>query len=99
MITKYDTLSASPHQLSTNLVNESVILELQAGTYFSVNDVGAAVWNYLQQPRRVADVIAHIGNKYEVSADQAEVEILNFLQNLVDKGLAIVEHGGTGQDP
>ena len=99
MITKYDTVSASPHQLFATLVNESVILELQAGTYFSVNDVGTAVWNYLQQPRHVTDVIAHIVNQYEVSAPQAEVEVLSFLQNLVDKGLAIVEHGDSRQDP
>jgi Coenzyme PQQ synthesis protein D (PqqD) len=100
MIAKYDTVSVSSHQVSTTLGNECVILELQAGTYFSVNDVGTAVWNYLQQPRLVSDVIAHIVTKYEVSADQAEAEILSFLQNLVDKGLVIVEeHGSTRQTP
>lgn len=99
MIAKYDTVSASPHQLSTNLGNESVILEFQTGTYFSVNDVGTAVWNYLQQPRHVTDVITHIVNKYEVSADQAEAEILSFLQNLVDKGLVIAKPGDTQQAP
>jgi hypothetical protein len=99
MIAKHDTVSASPHQVSITLGNESVILELQAGTYFSASDVGMAVWNYLQQPRHVTDVIAHIVNKYEVSADQAEAEILTFLQNLVDKGLVIVEPGSTPQTP
>ena len=99
MIAKYDTVSAAPHQVSTTLGTESVILELQAGTYFSVNEVGTAVWNYLQQPRHVTDVIAHIVNKYEVSPDQAEAEILSFLQSLVDKGLVTVEHGSDRQTP
>jgi hypothetical protein len=97
MIAKYDTVSASPDQLSTNLGNDSVILKLQAGTCFGVNNVGTAIWNYLQQPRHVTDVIAYIVDKYEVSADQAEVEILSFLQSLVDKGLVIVEDGSTRQ--
>ena len=95
MIAKCDTVSASLHQAFTTLGNESVILELQSGTYFKVNDVGAAVWDYLQQPRQVTDVITHIVNKYEVSADQAEAEILSFLQNLVDKGLVVLEHATT----
>ena len=99
MIAKYDTVSASSHQVSATLGSDSVILELQAGTYFSVNDVGTAIWNYLQQPRHVTDVIAHIVNKYEVSADQAEPEILNFLQNLLNKGLVTVEHRGTRKNP
>lgn len=99
MIAKFDIVSVSPHQVSTTLGNESVILELQAGTYFGANEVGTAIWNYVQQPRQVADVIAHIVNNYEVSADQAEAEILNFVQNLVDKGLATVEHRSTRQAP
>jgi len=56
-----------------------------------MNDVGTAIWNFLQQPREVSDVIEHIANNYEVSAEQAEVEILSFLQNLVDKGLVVVD--------
>ena len=59
-----------------------------------MNDVGTAVWNFLQQPRQVSDVIEHIVNNYEVAADQAEVEILDFLQNLVDKGLVVAHHRG-----
>lgn len=99
MIAKYDTVSASPNQVSTTLGNEAVILELQAGNYFGVNDVGTAVWNCLQQPRLVADVIAHVLTEYEVSAVQAEADVLGFLQHLVDKGLVIVEHGSTQQTP
>ena len=94
MVAKYDIVGASPHHLYTTLGSEAVVLELQAGNYFGMNDVGTAVWNFLQQPRQVSDVIEHIVNNYEVSADQAEVEILGFLQNLVDKGLVVVHHRG-----
>ena len=99
MVAKYDIVSVSPHQVYTTLGNDAVVLELQAGNYFGMNDVGTAVWNFLQKPREVSDIIEHIVDNYEVPADQAEVEILSFLQNLVDKGLATVEHGGTRQDP
>ena len=92
MVAKYDIVSASPHQVYTTLGSEAVVLELQASKYFGINDVGTAVWNFLQQPREVSDVIKHIVNNYEVSADQAEVEILGFLQNLEDNGLVVVRH-------
>jgi hypothetical protein len=70
-----------------------VVLELQGSTYFGINDVGTTVWKFLQQPRQVTEVINHIVEHYEVSADLAEAEILSFLQELVDKGLAVVERG------
>jgi len=92
MVAKYDIVSVSAHQVYTTLGSEAVILELQASKYFGMNDVGTAIWNFLQQPREVSDVIEHIANNYEVSAEQAEVEILSFLQNLVDKGLVVVDH-------
>ena len=92
MVAKSDIVSTSPHQVYTTLGSEAVVLELQASKYFGMNDVGTAVWDFLQQPREVSDVIEHIVNNYDVSADQAEVEILGFLQNLVDKGLVVVNH-------
>ena len=93
MVAKSDIVSMSPHQVYTTLGSEAVVLELQASNYFGMNDVGTAVWNFLQQPREVSDVIEHIVNNYEVSAEQAEVEVLSFLQNLVDKGLVVVDQG------
>ena len=92
MVAKSDIVSMSPHQVYTTLGSEAVVLELQASNYFGMNDVGTAVWNFLQQPREVSDVIEHIVNHYEGSIEQAEVEILNFLQNLVNKGLVVVDH-------
>lgn len=94
MVAKSDVVSVSPHQVYTTLGSEAVVLELQASNYFGMNDVGTAVWNFLQQPRIVSDVIEHIVNNYEVSPEQAEVEILSFLQNLVDKGLVVVDQRG-----
>ena len=90
MIRLHDIVSASPSQVSTTLGDESIVLELQAGTYFGVNDVGTAVWKFLQQPRQVAEVIAHVRQRYEVSAEQAEAEVLAFLQELAKKNLVSV---------
>ena len=94
MVAKSDIVSVSPHQVYTTLGSEAVVLELQASNYFGMNDVGTAVWTFLQQPREVSDVIEHIVDNYEVSPEQAEVEILSFLQNLADKGLVVVDHRG-----
>jgi hypothetical protein len=91
MIAKFDTVSASPHQVYTTLGSETVVLEFQAGTYFGMDEVGTAVWNFLQQSRQVADVIEYVASNYEVSAEVAETEILGFLQNLVEKGLLVIE--------
>jgi hypothetical protein len=98
MIKKDDTVSVSPHQVSATLADESIVLELQAGTYFGMNDVGTDVWKFLQQPRRVTDVIAHILERYEIEAHRAEAEILRFLEELANKNLVMVERKNRPRD-
>jgi hypothetical protein len=90
MIRLHDVVLASPSQVSTTLGDESIVLELHAGTYFGVNEVGTTVWEFLQQPRQVAEVIAHVLQKYEVSAEQAEAEVIAFLQELAKRHLVSV---------
>src|SRR5215217_4911045 len=50
MIELTTTVQASADQLSANLNDEAVILDLASGTYFSVNEVGAFIWGRLHEP-------------------------------------------------
>ena len=43
-------------QVSTNLEDEAVILNLKDGVYYGLDPVGAWIWNLLQQPRSVGAI-------------------------------------------
>jgi len=47
----------------------------------------------------VTEVIAHILDRYEVAADQAEAEILCFLEKLANKNLVVVKRENKRRDP
>lgn len=78
---------ASGDQVHRTLGDEAVILALRAGTYFGVDEVGARIWELLQQPVRVAALRDAIVAEYEVSAEQAEQDLLAFLAELLDNEL------------
>lgn len=74
---------ATPKQLSSELEGESVILHLDSGIYYGLNEVGARIWELIQQPCSLSCIKSSLLKEYQVSeADctQALVDILKSLQ-------------------
>lgn len=86
-ISRDTTVVATPEQVSSDLAGESVILNLKTGMYFGLNEVGASVWNLLQQPRSVNDICTQILDQYEVESEQCEQDVLTLLNELVESEL------------
>lgn len=80
-------LRVSGSQVSTDVLGETVILNLTDGTYCSLNQVGSRVWNLLQSPRLVGDVQEVLLAEYAVDPDRLAVDLLDFLGQLVKCGL------------
>lgn len=78
---------ATPEQVSSDLAGESVILNLKTGMYFGLNEVGASIWNLLQQPRSVKEICDQILDQYEVESEQCEQDVLKLLHELVESEL------------
>ena len=89
-ITTSSIVVAAKGQVSTDLGGEAVILGLESGTYFSLNDSGSIVWNLIQKPRPVAELRDAILDEYDVESDVCERDLLALLGHLFDEGLIIV---------
>ncbi len=83
-------VTASTSQVSSNLGEEVVILHLQSGVYYGLDEVGASVWNLLHEPVQVAAICDAIMREYEVSAEQCERDVVELLQDLANMGLVHV---------
>ncbi|MBK6972772.1 MAG: PqqD family protein [Sterolibacteriaceae bacterium] len=94
------TLVASRNQVSADLspngTGEVVILGLKDGMYFEVNEVGARIWQMIQEPRTVTSVIAALLDEYDVTSEQCEADVLSIAGEMIRRGLAEI---GNGQDP
>lgn len=77
----------SANQVSTALGGETVILGADAGQYFGLNEVGARVWELLQEPVRVSTICETVCAEYEVAPEQCARDVLELLAELRAKGL------------
>lgn len=73
--------------LSTNLTDETIILDPDRETYYGVSDVAAYLWGALTEPRRVDDLWRGVVQRFDVDEVQARSDVLAYLDELLDKGL------------
>lgn len=78
---------ASPRQITADFAEEVVILHREQGVYYSLNSVGAFVWQRLAQPISVARLREALAAEYDVDPAQLEADLQALLQELCAHGL------------
>ena len=78
---------ASKDQFSCPLGDDTVILDLKAGLYFSLDNVGSLIWQLVQQPKTVEELRTAILETFEVEPAVCERDLRALLQDLVGRNL------------
>ncbi len=90
-ITEQTVVSRVEDLVSSQLEGEAVILNLESGIYYGLNEVGAYVWQRLDTPQAVADLQAAILAEYEVEPERCRRELLALLAEMAEAGLVGLE--------
>lgn len=86
---------ASDGQISSDISGEAVILNLNSGVYFSLNRVGARIWELIQKPRSVREIQDAILKEFDVEPERCERDVIRLLEQLDTKGLVELRDGTT----
>ncbi|WP_414468885.1 lasso peptide biosynthesis PqqD family chaperone [Methanobacterium sp. ACI-7] len=70
-----------------DLDGEAAMLNMEDGVYYGLNEVGATIWNLIQEPRKVSEVLKNLLEEYEVREDECKDDLMNVLRELLEKGL------------
>jgi hypothetical protein len=97
MITLESRVAVSTDQVSVKLSEEAVILNTRSGVYFGLDDVALRIWQLLQNPVTVAELLTTIGEEYEIDAEKAAADLLRFLSELESEGLIHAESSEQSQ--
>lgn len=84
-LTPSTTVKKSSTQVSTLVEGETIVLQLDSGTYFSLNEVGAVVWGALDEPRTLSELSACVTAEYEVDEARCAADIRSLLERLLDE--------------
>jgi len=78
---------AITEQVSCDLAGEAAILSLRNGTYYGLDRVGARIWNLIQQPRTVKEILDTLLAEYDVDAERCAADLQRLLTELTAQGL------------
>lgn len=73
--------------VSSELEGEIILLNIESGLYYSLDGVGAYIWQLLQSPRTVAEIEQAILSRYNVEPDRCRRDMLALFQELEGEGL------------
>lgn len=71
--------------------DELVMLDMDAGRYFGLQDVGTVIWQEIAAPTTVEDLCTHLRARFEVDEETCEREVIAFLASLHEQGLIDVQ--------
>ncbi|HZU22577.1 MAG TPA: PqqD family protein [Terriglobales bacterium] len=78
----------SPEQISCDVGEEAVLLQLQRGQYYGLNKIGAQIWKLLQKgPTSVAALQKDLCDRYEVESAEAARDLEALLRGMEEAGL------------
>lgn len=82
----------SEKQIACDMGGELVILDLDSGTYYGLDEIGAAIWNAIEQPSSLVAIREAIMSEYDVDAATCERDVRAFIERM--RGAGLVEVGG-----
>ena len=82
-------ISSAKSQISSELADEAVILNLDSGIYYGLNEVGARVWELIQQPRSFNELHKTLLAEYDVPTETCQQDLAKILLDL--KSASLIE--------
>ncbi len=89
-----DTIIVAAEGLANaDLDGEAILLDVNTGHYYGLNEVGAMIMGLIMEPTSVAAIKDAVRMKYEVGAEQVEHDVIVFLQAMEARHLIRVIDG------
>lgn len=84
-------VSRGAGHVETRMGEQTVMMSIDQGKYFALQESGQRIWELMEDPIRVDALIDRLSGEYEVSRERCRDEVLGFLEDLRQHGL-LAEH-------
>ncbi|MBZ9739624.1 MULTISPECIES: PqqD family protein [unclassified Mesorhizobium] len=89
---EHDCVKATKDAVACEFGGGLALLNLKSNIYYSLNGVGAFIWELIQEPRPIADIRGAVLARYNVDPDRCKADVDALLKGLAENGLARLEH-------
>lgn len=80
-------VSVPSRVLFRDLGGEAVLLEMDGGMYYGLNEVGTRIWQLLHEHDLLEPAFETLLGEYDVTAERLEADFLTFVESLATRRL------------
>lgn len=75
--------------MTADMNGATVMLDIESGKYFNLGEIGGRIWEILEQPTSVKDLVSTLVQEYDVTEEQCLEDIVPFLEKMLNRGLVV----------
>ncbi|SDQ10249.1 Coenzyme PQQ synthesis protein D (PqqD) [Virgibacillus subterraneus] len=80
-------VSQKEGNIVSDMDGEKVMLSIHNGKYYNLGEMGGEIWELLEVPITVQNLITILTEQYDVEHSECEEQVLSFLTLLVEEGI------------
>lgn len=81
--------------VATRVGDQTMMMSISAGKYFAVAETTQRIWELLEKPRSVGEIVSLLCVEYDVAETTCLQQVTGFVSDLLENGL--VSKVGDGQ--
>jgi len=91
MLTLNSIVQRDPEIIAAVADRDLIMVRIATGYYYGLSDVAREIWDAIEQPKRISDVIDDLTASYRIDPVSCEAQTMSFLEALLEEGLVQVK--------
>ena len=88
-MTDTTVLSRREGLMTADMNGSAVMMDIMSGMYYNLGEVGGRIWEMLEEPMTLGNLVQKLTAEYDVSAERCRSDMLPFLNTLIERGLLV----------
>ena len=77
--------------VASDIDGETVMMSIENGKYYGLDDIGSRIWELIEKPVKVSDLIDTLLERFDVDRGTCEKDVLKFLNELDEDKIVVVK--------
>lgn len=86
-----------PDQVAADMDGEVMMMNIDTGKYYALNEVASFIWDRLVQPLSLRGICDAVQAEFDVSPETCERDARAFVENMVRDGMLQIEQSATAK--
>jgi len=86
-LSRSSKIVVSKNVVSCDLSGETAMLDMKEGIYYGLNEMGTIIWELIQKPITIQEIVDNILEEYEVDEETCYEDVVELTEQMLENKL------------